>query len=201
MTNRYHSMTQPAPVLSDTDRLEVCRPIFERVSVTPNAPKNPNAWADVFNAETADNFPKVYYRTARRWLAVFQGNLTIQNRQGNLTPVYATPEVPEDWIALDIPAPVQRDVFVELQSIRDELQVIVNESMNTIDEANGHIEAIDNVLTVIQSEHRIASLSLNNQSLTARLAIAEDSLANANIEIARQKDQINQERISRSSQG
>ena len=194
MTNRYHSMTPPAPapVLSDADRREICRPIFERVSVAPNAPKNPNAWMSVFNAQTADDFPKVYYRTARRWLAVFQGNLA---------PVYATPEVPEDWIRLDIPAPVQRDVFVELQSIRDELQAIVNESMNTIDDASGHIEAIDNVLTVIQSESRIASLSQDNQSLTARLAVAEDSLAKANDEIAQTKKQLNQERISRSSQG
>ncbi len=189
---KYHSMAAPAPVLSDSDRREICRPIFERVNVTPNAPKNPNAWADVFNAQTADDFPRVYYRTARRWLDIFQGTLT---------PVYATPEVPKDWIALDIPAPVQRDVFVELQAIRDELQVIVNGAMNTIDEANGHIEAIDSVLTVIQSENRIASLSLDNQSLSTRLAVAESNLAKANEEIAQTKKQLNQERISRSSQG
>jgi len=185
---KYHSMAAPAPapVLSDSDRREICRPIFERVNVAPNAPKNPNAWADVFNAQTADDFPRVYYRTARRWLDIFQGTLT---------PVYATPDVPS------IPAPVQRDVFVELQSIRDELQAIVNECMNTIDDASGHIEAIDNVLAVIQSESRIASLSQDKQSLTARLAIAEDNLAKVNEENAQIKRQLQQERISRSSQG
>ena len=113
--------------------------------------------------------------------------------------VVETDTAPDNWIPVDTRNPVA-DMFSKLRILRDELRDIVNDAMNVVDDANGKMDALDTVLTVIQSEARVEQMGDTIKDLENRLALAETTNTQYAKELAAQKEWHRLAMISKSSQ-
>ena len=181
---KYLSIENPKVVESDKAKILRCRQEWETVKDTPKAPKNVAQWARHLG---------IAWETSKTYLAQFTLEATIDG--------LAIEIVPDNWIPVDTGYVPLGDTFMGMQDVRDTLQGIANEAMNVVDDCNGTIIAIDAVLTVMQSEARVATLEATVKSLNNRLYLAEDNNVRLHREIEAEKERQRELNISKSSQG